>query len=112
MRLEKAVEDISKKAEESKQEANKQTASVVQAVMEHSQKLAQANQEFQQRQQQQQLIFGMHMMVMMKSLYSAAHSRCCKKEKNEGVHCFSGPPCCLRQYSKRETRNFGDTCKK
>ena len=29
----------SKKAEESKQEANKQTASVVQAVMEHSQKL-------------------------------------------------------------------------
>ena len=30
-------------------------------------------------------------------------SRYCKKEKNEGVHCFSGPPCCLRQYFKRET---------
>ena len=68
MRLEKAVEDISKKAEESKQEANKQTASVVQAVMEHSQKLAQANQEFQQRQQQQQLMFGMHMMEFLVSL--------------------------------------------
>ena len=26
-----------------------------------------------------------------------------QKRKNEGVHCFSGPPCCLRQYSKRET---------
>ena len=26
----------------------------------------------------------------------------CKKEKN-GVHCFSETPCCLRQYSKRET---------
>jgi hypothetical protein len=24
-------------------------------------------------------------------------------KKNEGVHCFSGPPCCLRQYSKRKT---------
>ena len=36
-------------------------------------------------------------------LYSATHSRYCKKGKNEGVHCFSGPPCCLRQYSKRET---------
>ena len=30
-------------------------------------------------------------------------SRYCKKGKKEGVHYFSGPPCCLRQYSKRET---------
>ena len=30
-----------------------------------------------------------------------------------GVHCFSGPPCCLRQYSKRETLEIlRDTCKK
>jgi hypothetical protein len=25
-----------------------------------------------------------------------------KKEKNEGIHCFSGPLCCLRQCSKRK----------
>ena len=43
------------------------------------------------------------------NLYYATHSRYCKKEKNEGVHCFTGPPCRLRQYSKR---NPGDTCKK
>ena len=35
-------------------------------------------------------------------LYSATHSRYCEKEKNEGVHCFSGPPCCLRKYLREK----------
>ena len=36
-------------------------------------------------------------------LFILRHILATAKRKNEGVHCFSGPPCCLRQYSKRET---------
>ena len=36
------------------------------------------------------------------SLFCDTFSLLLQKRKN-GVHCFSGPPCCLRQYSKRKT---------
>ena len=45
------------------------------------------------------------------SLFFATFSRLLKR-KNEGIHCFPGPLCCLRQCSKREALISLDTCKK